>query len=314
MSTRRLNLLGGAALAVLIAPAAAHAGGALIDATSLPNAARAEYQAAIHEARAQDPATFRALRALADAMPGLDAAKRGRFAPVARSLKALGPDGFWALIAELAFDGATGAQWRTSAQVAWQSGLLEALGELGDLRAAPLLDAVVASRPADYHVMRSAVVARAWLGDAEGTAQLVALASEEGPHRTAALAGLGFTRRLEAAQALEAALVETHDVARTLAVMDALADVGNAWVWPLIVDGRKADEAAVRETATRALLGAYLRLDGDLRQKAASMMLVVVTPESERLVAAAYANATPAQSRALDALKVRLENNPLHRR
>ncbi len=301
-----------AAVAAVVVPAAAEARGAIIDSSALDGLALAQLRHLAEDARRVDPEPFDEIARLAMAMPAMDAQKRGRIAPVARSLKNLGPEALPALLSAIALHGESGEGWTPTARVAWQAGLLEAVGELADGRAVAVLDAVLAKRPADYLVMRAAVVARAWLGDAAGTAQLVTLASVEGPHRTAALAGIGYTRRVEAAKVLAEAAAESMNVERSLAVIEALSDVGNAWVWPLITDVRRADEAPIRHLAASALVDLHLRLGGDLGRRAANALLVVADDTTPAVIEAARARG--GDRAALEALSRRVEKNPLRTR
>jgi hypothetical protein len=120
---------------------------------------------------------------------------------------------------------------------------------------------------------------------------------------------MGGCRRLKIAQALGRALDEASDDERRKLAIRSLSEVGNAWAWRTPGPKQKSDEGAVREAAARALLRAYVRFDGELRQAASNALMVVDSPLTPSLIGAER-SANPGARLALAELSLRFENNP----
>ena len=74
----------------------------------------------------------------------------------------------------------------------------------------------------------------------------------------------------DADKTLAAALVSHPTDATASSVVKSLGDVGNAWAWKTPGATAKDEEAAVRETAARALVSAFVSYDGSVRQAASN--------------------------------------------
>lgn len=306
---KRIILSTCVAVAVLLG-GAADARGRVVAPEKLPDSSRVQLAAEIARARAKTPEAFTQLARALEAVPTLDARKRGRLAPVSPMLKRLGPDALWPMLERLAFD-AKDAPAEASAQLALDVGLIEAVGYLRDPRSAPVWRAVLEGPETRPEVMRAAAGALARLDSDDAASALVAYARADGLRRDAALAMMGHCRRLVVARALADALKQPgRDVAGTKAILRSLGDVGNAWAWKTPAVKARAEEDAVRRTAAEALLAAYLAHEGELRNAAANALLVVDAPATPSLLRQAREAASDADRRALDDLAGRLENNP----
>lgn len=298
---------------VLAVASGAGARGSLLDAKSLPPAVAKEYADAVAASKARDSEPFDFIRQVASDTPKLDQHKRGRLAPLVRLFESMGESGLWALVEAVAFNGPEDAKWSATARTAWQAGVVEAIGRLRDPRMVPLLDALLAALPSDAIVAREVVVARGLFADDQGVRLLTRMAGTAGPHQDAVLAGLGRCRRVGAAEALAAALIgaiRTSDGPRIRAVIESLSDVGNAWVWDAIPPVLGVEGDVVRQLAARALVSAYVALEGHARQAASNAIMVVDFVGTPGLIDAERAAASPAGRDALHALHARFERNP----
>lgn len=294
-------------MSLMLVSGAAFAGGAVVPGAALPKAFAALATKEIAQARAASPAAFSALAALRARVGELDARKRGRLAPLTPRLAALGPAGTWALVEALAFDGALDPSLPRSAHVAWQGGLLEALGRLRDGRVQPLLEAAVAAPGLEPEVVRSATEALGLLGTDSAVAALLARASVAGPHRDAMLPGLGHCRRLAMADFLARALAASVDDVERLALVKALAHLGNAWALATPAGAPvRAEAPRIQGTAAQALVRLFAKSQGRVREEAADALLVVDAPETPMLLAQVRA----VDPKAVDALGQRFAAMP----
>lgn len=294
-------------LSLVLVSGAAFAGGAVVPEAALPKAFAALAKKEIAQARAASPAAFSAVAALRARVGELDARKRGRLAPLTPRLAALGPAGTWALVEALAFDGALDPALPRSAQVAWQGGLLEALGRLRDARVQPLLEAAVADASLAPEVTRSATEALGLLGTDAAVAVLLAQASTPGAHRDAMLPGLGHCRRLAVADFLARALAAASTDGERLALVRALAHLGNAWALATPAGAPvKAEAPRLQGVAAQALVKLFAKSQGRVREEAADALLVVDAPETPMLLAQVRA----VDPKAVDALGQRFAAMP----
>ncbi len=279
--------------------------------TQLPAASRTELRANIDKARVANPSVFQSVRAIASHAREEDKRARGRKAPIAQRLANLGSAALLPMLELVAFDAPSLAAGETAAdRASVQRDLVEAIGLLRDPRAMPVLVTVLA-RDVDFESTRGAAEAVARLESAVAASTLVAaLDSASGERASAILAGMGACHRTVVARALAGRLASVSDDATARIVVKALGHVGNAWAWKTL--GDRSEETATREAAARALVVAYVRLAGDVREAAAKAILVVDDPHTDSLVAAARQSATPEQVAALDALARRLGENPTH--
>ncbi len=294
--------------AVLLFNSTAFAAGAVLAEGSLSQESSSQLSSEISAARLRDPGAFEALRQVHGRLGELDARKRGRTAPIASVLRALGDRALWPMVDQLAFDGLPRDGLADSAWHAWRTGLVEAVGDLREPQLRDLFVKLV-EQPADSGgVTRAAVNGLGLLGDDDSLAQLLRLA--RGPNRPVLLAGLGYCRRLSAAEELARAARSQDDAASLKAIIQSLSDVGNAWAWQTPAATARSEEAAVRSTAARALLQVFLKQDGNLRAAASNGLMVVDAKETVALIEGARSQATPEQSAALDELAARFASNP----
>ena len=135
MSARSWICLGVAIFTSAGAPASG--GGLLLTRARLPPPAARSLEAEISAARLANPAAFRAVAELGRSANALDEGKRGPVAPMARALKPLGPAGLMPMLELSALRSPAGLS--ESAALSLELGLIEAVGQLRDPRAAPVL-------------------------------------------------------------------------------------------------------------------------------------------------------------------------------
>jgi hypothetical protein len=296
-----------------VASVASATPGIAIDSARLPPLARAELKASIDKARVSDASTFRDVRDVVAHAREADRRARGRKAPVALHLAGMGTKALLPMLELVAFDAPPLAAGETAAERASvQRDLIEAIGLLHDVRATPVLVAILA-REGDFEATRTAAEAVARLETADAaTALLAALGKASGERANAILAGMGACHRKVIADTLAMRLSARPDETTARHVVKALGKVGNAWAWPTLAD--RSDEAQVREAASRALVAAYVHYTVDVREAAAKALLVVDDTHTEALVEAARRGASADLALALDELARRLAANPTHTR
>jgi hypothetical protein len=294
---------------VACATTAAATPGISIDSAKLKPEARADLKASIDKARVTDATTFRDVRELVAHARELDRRARGRKAAISMQLAGLGQKALLPMLELVAFDAPPLAAGETAAERASvQRDLIEAIGLLHDVRATPVLLAILA-RDGDFDTTRTAAEAVARLESADAaSALLAALGKASGDRATAILSGMGACHHKVIAEALGGRLNAHPDEAAARHVVKALGHVGNAWAWQTLAD--RSEEAAVREAAARALVGAYVYYTGDVREAAAKALLVVDDAHTTALLEAARRSASPELALALDELARRLAENP----
>jgi hypothetical protein len=267
---------------VLMAQVALGRGAVLV---KLAPADAAAPQQQVAAAKRSAPQAFSAVQAVRAQMAAIDARKRGRFAPVTPRLNAI-PDATWALAEALAFEGALDEALPRSAHVAWQTGLLEALGARRDVKTEALLIAALegATEP---EVLRSAADGLGRLGSDGAAAALVRVASgQTGAARDAVLAGMGSCRRLVVADFLARQLAASTSEKEQLALIKALSVVGNEWALETPAGAPvKAEVPQLRAIAAGALVKRFSESSGNVRQQAQDAILVVNAPETKLLLA-----------------------------
>ncbi len=294
-------------LSVLSAPA--FAGGLVLDASRLAAEDARALKAQVAAARRDAPRTFELVSTFAQQADLLDRTKRGgRVAAMGRTFKQMGPEALWPMLELLALTHGDVAQTeggRRSLAV----GLLEAVGELRDERAAPVLRAALDVDVSPL-VTRAAAYAYGDLQTDEVAATLVALSKGPGARARAIREGMGSCRRVAVTQALGEALASAHDVREVVELSRTLGDVGNAWAWQTPSVVTRGEEAAVRRLASVALLESFLSRGGEEQQAASNALLVVDATELPQLIGAARAKADNRQLAALTTLESRLANHP----
>lgn len=284
-------------LSVLLSTSA-FAAGALVAPQSLPADVLKTVRASVDAARAKQPAAFAGVTALKGKLASLDKNKRGRMALVTPALKGLGDGAEWALVSALVFDGEPSRELPETAKVAWQVGLLEALGALRDVKVQPVLEAALAT-PASVDTTRAAVEALAKLGNDAAVNAVLGFARNAGPAQEAVESALGNCRRLSVAQYLAKVLAERP----TVNAVRAMSTLASPWAWE--TPGAlpvPSEAAAIRSTVADALVKLFVAGSPELRQQAADALVVVNAPEAQGLLD----NARAKDPAAVDALKARL--------
>jgi hypothetical protein len=292
--------------------ASAQARGLMLAPGALPVARASELRRSILAFKRQKPQAFQAVQEIERAAPRLHAVRRGRLAALGPAFKALGPDALLPMLSLLSFEAHDDQAMSPGASLALRVGLLEAVGHLRDPRALPVLTAIVEHEAArEPEVTRAAVSALGAYASDEVVTLLLSLSRRQGAERDAVLAGLGNCRRTAIAHELARALRSETSASAERQLVDSLAAVGNAWAWQTPpVREHAGDEAEVRRTAAAALVAAFLRSHGSLRDAASNALMVVDAPETPVLIDAAQAGATAEQRAALTALSARFANNP----
>jgi hypothetical protein len=301
-----------ALLAVWISAGSARAtSGVVLSSEALPVIVKARLESDVRRARAERPQAFLELRELYKRLPELDRRKRGRLAPVAQLLAGLGHGALLPMLEMLALDAPARADLTDSAWRALRVGLIDATGRLRDARARPIFEAILDGSESDELVVSTAAEALGRLGDDAAAKKLVLLAGTPGPKQKAVLGGMGDCRRLSIASALADELARTKSAETAEIVVRSLGRVGNAWAWrtPAVLK-YSSEESEIRATAARALLAAFVRYEGRVRQAASNALLVVDDPKTLERIAAARRQ-VPQVAPALDALARRVARNPL---
>lgn len=290
--------------------------GAVVPPEALPIEARSALAADISSARKSQPSVFARLVEVRDKVAAMDANKRGRFAPVAMSLKNIGPDVILPALEALAFADIGRRQWTESAWIAWRAGLIEAAGAGRDPRGESVYKAILASGDHEFYVNRAAAEALGKLNSDRAADTLLQLATTPNPKQLAVIHGMGACRRLVVVQTLGTLLDSSPATNEPLntALIEALGDAGNAWAWetPAVGDV-PSEEQQLRTLAAKHLVAAYTRLTGSQQKAALKAVLLVNHPSTLSWIDQARTNANRSVTKALDRLQSRFESNPLSR-
>ncbi len=317
MSTRKTCAAIGSALLIFGAllshasPAIA-AEGVLIAPGHLGLKDRNALSADVQAAKSAHPLAFAAVSELRKRLPELDAQKRGRLAPISPMLRSIGAEGLFPMLAEIAVDASPRGDLTDSAWKAWRIGLIEAVGSLRDPRAEPVIAAILSGSENDFAIIKAAASAFGKIGTDRVAARLIAMSKTEGPKQKAIWAGMGDCRRTKIAAALAAALASKPEESTAKLLIKSLGDVGSAWAWKTPVIAVSGEESAVRKTAAKALMAAFIAYDSDLRGDITNAILVVDDASTPALIESAKKGAAPSLLSALDRLSVRFANSPLH--
>lgn len=276
--------------------------------------AKADLQGDIAEARGRVPQVFRAVEDVVVHAEELDAKARARGIPFTPRLKALGPNALYPMLEVVITGKGVPKTLSPSARSALMIGLFEAIGSVRDERAVPVLEKEL-DRATDDRLVRATSAALARIGSDAAVAILERAAKAARARGDAGLAreravlgGLHDCRREAAARLLAARLDGGVDDATARIVLHSLGGVGNAWAWRALP--ASAESAPTRALATEALLRAYVARSGEVREAAAKALLVIDDPSLPTLLARAKAGASPDARPALDALELRLRDNP----
>ncbi|MGI5864083.1 MAG: HEAT repeat domain-containing protein [Myxococcales bacterium] len=270
---------------------------------------RAELRESVEKARGLDPKPFLAMAQVREAIPRADARKRGRIAAVSPALRSMGREALLPALEMLAFGDSRVAELTESQRRALAVGLLEAVGRLRDPRALPVLRAALGSEETDFSILRAVAEAMGRVGDDESAKALAALARRDGPKRKPVLAGMGDCRRVACVEALAAALEAHPEPEIASLVVRSLGAAGSSWAWQT-PGMREDEEKAVREASAKALLAAFVRYRGEVRQAASNELMVVDWSGTPALIAHAKADADDSTRAALEELGKRFAANP----
>ncbi len=237
------------------------------------HAAETELRAEIASARARVPQAFAQLDALRSRVvqspPPFE--RRGM---IGRAMKALGADGLFPLLALLG-DGAALKSAPGHARQVLLVGALEAIGAIGDRRAAPLLRQLVDGPEDDLAIVRAAAEALGTLAGDEEVAFLNARATTGNPRELLAIAGLAYCRRPAAAAHLAARLDSHPDAQTAAALADAAGFLGSSWAWVAYGPSRAAEGDAIRAQLADTLLRTFTNYPAPTRDAAARALLMV---------------------------------------
>lgn len=315
MNMARRALAGVAlSLALLGMSSNASAAGAALNGSELSATTRAELMTEITKARATTPELFKAVADIASRAGEIDAANRVQGAPLTLYFKPLGNRALYPMLEALVFDSHAPKDLSSSAASALRVGLIEAVGTIRDARAIPVLAKILEISRDDKTTRVSAEgLARIGTDEALGILMSSALkAKTDGAadRERAILSGMHDARRAEAARFLAKRLKGgvDNDTARVLA--KSLGGVGNAWAWKTLTD--QSEASATRSIAAEALVDAYVRFGGEVREQAAKALLVVDDPSTPSLIAIARKGASRDLAGALDELDRRFATSPLH--
>lgn len=235
----------------------------------------------IDDLRAADPAIVDAVANVQGHRPAYYKELQNPVPMVGRELRRLGPDALLPMLDALVFDapardGATEAEYN-----ALKIGLLDAVGRLRDPRAENALAAAFRNTTGDVAVAAAEAVGRSCTDTAFGVLE-TALGSDK---QSAAIAGLGQCRRVEAAEALSRALDATSDPAEAELIATSLGRVASSWAWQSLGSAHQADGLKVRAIATQALVRSFSRFAGEARQASLRGLSSAGHPQLRKIVA-----------------------------
>lgn len=251
----------------------------------VPTAAQRTLTAQVRAERAAHPEMFTRVSDLVGVQPEYYLTRRSRRPSVAQELSALGPQALLPMLDVLAVSGYPRAL-SSEETAALEVGLLEAVGNLRDRRAEPVLRAAF-ERMASPPVLRAA--ARG-LGALAGDGEVALLTSVarggSGDRRAAALEGLGFSRRADAVAVLTEVLESAQEDAVIQSAARGLGEAGSTWAHT--ASGTRSD---LSERCTEALVRAFVRTRGANRDAVRLAVLSVGSREAPRFIQAARATA-----------------------
>lgn len=234
----------------------------------------------IDELRAADPAICEAVANVQGHRPEFYKDLRNPVPMVGRELRRLGPDALLPMLDALVFDAPPTDGATLAEQNALKIGLLDAVGRLRDARAESALAAAFHNTTGDVAVAAAEAVGRSCTDHALGVLET----GLGGANRSAAIAGLGQCRRVEAAEALSAALDATGDPGEAELIAKALGRVASSWAWQAMGSQHQAAGLKVRAIATRALLRSFSRFGGEARQASIRGLSAAAHPDLRTLV------------------------------
>lgn len=296
-------------LVAVLMSASAFAGGLALE--QVPPALEKSLRVQVEQARKLENPTFSLVASLRRDANVLDQKKRGRLAPLTRAFKGFGPQAFWPMVELLVLDAGTGEALNPAAAKALKVGALEALAELKDPRALPVLIAIL-EQPGtvDFDVQKAAAWSLGALQSDEAAKHLVRLSRNDSVTAMAVQAGMGSCRRAVIAKELSADLSKTTEPKQVKWLTKALGEVGNAWAWKTPSVTFKGEEAQVKAEAAKALMAAFVRGDAEAKSWASNALMVVDAPSTPALILEAKVGADAALAAELDGLAARFARNP----
>jgi hypothetical protein len=312
---RTLRLVSGVALALALVSMsgdASAATGAALDATDLPAKTRTDLKAEIDKARIATPDLFRQVQDIAARAKELEAGARAPGIPLTMQFKPLGNRALFAMLELLVFDSHT-KDLPPSAASALRLGLLEAVGAIRDARAIPVFEKVIDIGRDDL-TLRASSEGLARIGTDDSLKILFAAATKAktndagNDRERALLSGMHDGRRESVARFLAKRLQQNPDAETAKVVVKSLGGVGNAWAWKTFTDQTEA--SCTRGIAANALVDAFVRTSGDVREAAAKAIMVVDDASTPTLIAQAKSGASRDVAAALDDLSARFAKNP----
>lgn len=223
---------------------------------------------------------------------------------IARQMIALGADALYALLS-LVEPGApelAAATPRVRSMI--RASAVEAVIQLKDRRAVPLMQQLVEEED-DFDVQRGAAEAIGVLEAREDALFLIARAQSGAKTDRAAIAGLSLCRRPEVAAHLAARLGAHPDDATAAAIADAIGFHGSSWAWEALGAARAQEGAAARQKLADALLSAYPGYQGRARSAIGNALIVVEHPATPNALAAMRARADQSLAADLQTLETR---------
>ena len=232
----------------------AEASGIVVDASALQPAQRSSLETEIANHRDQFPEVHEAVFNVQSVHPHVYKHFRNAIPMAGRELRALGAEALLPMLDALAFNapdrnGLEDHEWE-----AYQTGLLEAVGLLGDARSIPVLESAFEQRAGSDAV---AVAAATALGRVGAFDSLRSRSGEKDPLRAAAIQGLGQVRSVDSVKLLSDLLGTAKTAADTDEIAKALGNASSSWAWKAMGPEAEADGDVARELAARAMMKSF---------------------------------------------------------
>lgn len=306
MITLRSVLFSAVLSGSLLFAGSARADGLLIKPSSLSGEARTALEAQIQKARVSSPKAFEAVKNVKGHRPEVYNTFRNPFPTTSREFRGLGSAALVPMLEALAVKAPERGQLTDKEWDALKTGMLEAVGILGDARARPVLLAAFEASGQSAEI--TTAVGRA-LGRLGGDAELALLkkhAVKGDPLLLAAVGGLGELRKKESAEHLAQLLKSTKDATVAQHVADAMGTLGSSWAWRTLGPKAEATGLEVRKICAQALVGSFARLQGKARSAAGDAIMMVEHPASADLLRSERASAGQ-HAKAIDTMIARVE-------
>ncbi len=280
-------------LALSLAPALSSAA-PLLDPRAVPDDVARTLATAVRVDRARRPEAYRRVADLEGLRPErYRRSRRGR-PTVTIELRAMGTSALLPMLDALALSGYP-AVLSAEERDALRLGLLEAVSDLRDARALPVLRGVFATATEPAELRAAARGLARVCQDADRRT----LTTATGPRRDAAVAALGLCAHPDASRWLVSQLESERDPARVAALATGVAESASSWARPA---GRAAVDPALRAAAARAMVRRWVELPAS-RDALGVAVLTMGGAEVLAAVRAAQATAAPDARPGLRALE-----------